>query len=284
MTRRQTTIALVGVVTLIAVAKPPTATDEAQVKDTPFFSGMPNYEIYQGDDKEFDAFKFFTGKGCLTVEGRKYYRRYNVKEGAQTASELQISRNYVNAIKAMGGTVLFDGLVEDDCAENTGYHLTIGRVVKGADELWVEVVPWNHGDDYAMTLVVKEAMRQDVTASALFEALNRDGHVALYINFDLGKATIRPDSQAVIDQVAGMLTANPALKLGVEGHTDNVGAPSSNKTLSDNRAKAVVAALVAKGIAAGRLTAVGWGQDKPVADNSMEEGRAKNRRVELVKR
>jgi len=131
---------------------------------------------------------------------------------------------------------------------------------------------------------VKEAMKQDVTSSALFEALNRDGHVALYINFDTGKATIRPDSQSVIDQVAEMLQTNPGLNLSVEGHTDSVGSPASNKALSENRAKAVVAALAAKGIDGKRLTAVGWGQDKPIADNRTEEGRAKNRRVELVKK
>lgn len=69
----------------------------------------------------------------------------------------------------------------------------------------------------------------------------------------------------------------------VEGYTDNVGAPKSNRSSSEARAKSVVAALVAKGIAAARLTASGFGQERPVADNSTEEGRAKNRRVELVK-
>jgi outer membrane protein OmpA-like peptidoglycan-associated protein len=160
----------------------------------------------------------------------------------------------------------------------------VGKVVKGGSQLWAEIVPWGDGSNYSITVVVKEAMKQDVTAGALFEALNRDGHVALYINFDTGKATIRPDSQPVINQVAEMLQTNPGLKLSVEGHTDSVGSPASNKTLSENRAKAVVAALAAKGIEAERLTAVGWGQDKPVADNNIEDGRAKNRRVELVKK
>jgi outer membrane protein OmpA-like peptidoglycan-associated protein len=81
-----------------------------------------------------------------------------------------------------------------------------------------------------------------------------------------------------------MLKSAPTLKLSIEGHTDNVGAPASNKLLSENRARSVMKAVLAGGIAAGRVTAVGFGQENPVADNRTEEGRAKNRRVELVKK
>ena len=252
--------------------------------DTAYFSGMPDYAIYEADDKEFAAWNFYNGKACDTVEGRKFHRAYILKEGAKQASDLQIARNYANAIKNMGGTIIFDGQAANPCAENSGYRMVVGKVAKGGDELWAEITSWGDGGEYSITVVVKEAMKQDVTASALFEALNRDGHVALYINFDTAKATIRPDSQPVIDQVAEMLRTNPGLKLSVEGHTDSVGSPGSNKTLSENRAQAVVATLAAKGIEAARLTAVGWGQDKPVADNNTDEGRAKNRRVELVKK
>jgi outer membrane protein OmpA-like peptidoglycan-associated protein len=127
-------------------------------------------------------------------------------------------------------------------------------------------------------------MKQDVTASSMLDALNREGHIALYINFDTGKSTIKPESKPIINQIVEMLKANPDLKISVEGHTDNVGNPKSNQTLSDERAKAVVSAIVAQGIDAKRLNATGYGQDKPIADNKTEEGRAKNRRVELVKK
>jgi outer membrane protein OmpA-like peptidoglycan-associated protein len=83
--------------------------------------------------------------------------------------------------------------------------------------------------------------------------------------------------------VIALLKTNPSLKLTVEGHTDNVGAPNYNRSLSDARARSVVAALTAQGIASRRLTAVGYGQEKPVADNGTDAGRAQNRRVELVK-
>jgi len=155
---------------------------------------------------------------------------------------------------------------------------------KGDTEVWIEVMSFNDGADYDITIMERQAMRQVVTASGLMKALEADGRVALTINFDANKAVIKDDSRPVLDQVAALLRENPALKLSVEGHTDNTGAPERNKTLSLDRAKAVVAALQAAGIDAKRLATVGWGQEKPLADNATEEGRAKNRRVELVKK
>lgn len=258
--------------------------DEPQLKDTPWFSGMPNYTIYDGEEIEFDSYNFWNGKNCTTVEGRKFRRVYTLKEDAQKASVIQITRNYTNAITSMGGTIIFNGAPQDaDCAEFNGLNIVVGKAVKGSDELWVEIATLG-GDDYYMTIILKELMKQDVTASSMFEALNRDGHIALYINFDTGKSIIRDDSKPIIDQIVQMMKSNPDLKIGVEGHTDNVGTPASNKTLSEARAKSVVSAIVAQGISADRLSPVGFGQDKPVADNNTEEGRAKNRRVELVKK
>ena len=98
------------------------------------------------------------------------------------------------------------------------------------------------------------------------------------------KADIKADGQGVIDEIATALRNTPALKVGIEGHTDNVGAAAPNLKLSEARAQAVMAALVAKGIAAARLSAAGFGQTRPIADNAAEDGRAKNRRVELVKK
>jgi outer membrane protein OmpA-like peptidoglycan-associated protein len=258
---------------------------ESEFKDMPYFSGMPSHRICDAADREFADHNFYNGKSCTTVEGRKYYREFTLKEGSKHSSDLQILRNYANAVKNMGGAIVFEGKCEAvACAENCSDRMMVGKVIKGGSELWVEVVPHNDGDDYSLTVVVKEAMKQDVTAGAMLDALNRDGHVALYINFDTGKSTIKPESKPIIEQIVQMMKANPELKISVEGHTDNVGNPKSNKTLSDNRAKAVVSAIVAQGIDTKRLSAVGHGQDKPIADNKTEEGRAKNRRVELVKK
>ena len=80
-----------------------------------------------------------------------------------------------------------------------------------------------------------------------------------------------------------MLKGAPAIRLAVEGHTDNVGAAAANKALSERRARSVMTAIVSGGIEAKRLNAAGFGQERPLADNRSEDGRAKNRRVELVK-
>ncbi|MGH8539211.1 MAG: OmpA family protein, partial [Stenotrophobium sp.] len=101
--------------------------------------------------------------------------------------------------------------------------------------------------------------------------------------FDFDKATLRPDAAPIVAQVVALLKDNPALKLSVEGNTDNVGGHDYNVKLSQQRAAAVVAELVKAGIAADRLKAAGNGPDKPIADNASSRGRAKNRRVELVK-
>jgi outer membrane protein OmpA-like peptidoglycan-associated protein len=114
-------------------------------------------------------------------------------------------------------------------------------------------------------------------------ALDRDGHVTLYINFDFNKATLKPDAAPIIAQILALLKANPDLKLSVDGYTDGVGLHDYNVKLSQARAAAVVAALEAQSIAAGRLASAGYGPDKPIASNDTDDGRAKNRRVELVK-
>jgi OOP family OmpA-OmpF porin len=116
----------------------------------------------------------------------------------------------------MGGTVVFDGTCSGaDCAENCGYRMMTAKIMKGGNELWVEVVPFNGGGDYYLTIVLKESMKQDVTAGDMLDALNRDGRIALYINFDTGRSAIKPESDPIIEQIVQLLTLNPGLTIRV---------------------------------------------------------------------
>jgi len=127
-------------------------------------------------------------------------------------------------------------------------------------------------------------MQQVVSANKLLDELNKAGFIALYITFDTAKADLKADGRATVAEIVKMLKSAPTLKISIEGHTDNVGQPAANKALSENRARSVMAAIVAGGIDAKRLSSAGFGQERPIADNRSEDGRAKNRRVELVKK
>jgi outer membrane protein OmpA-like peptidoglycan-associated protein len=130
-------------------------------------------------------------------------------------------------------------------------------------------------------------MAQDVVAdaSSMANSIRESGKVAVYgIYFDTGKSVLKPESQPTLEQISKLLKADPSLKLYVVGHTDNTGVFDANMKLSMERATSVVNALVSQfSVSASLLKACGNGPTSPVATNDTEEGRALNRRVELVK-
>ena len=104
------------------------------------------------------------------------------------------------------------------------------------------------------------------------------------IVFETGKAALKPESEPVLEQLKLFLDEKKHISLvRIEGHTDNVGTPEANRVLSERRAQSVMEALVQRGVDRARMSAAGFGQERPIADNRTEEGRAKNRRVELVR-
>ena len=122
-------------------------------------------------------------------------------------------------------------------------------------------------------------------AVPLYDRLASDGKIVTYaITFDTGKATIKPESTGEINRITKIMKDDPSINFEVQGHCDNTGSDKVNDPLSQKRAESIVAALVSNGIDASRLTAVGKGAHEPIADNGTDEGRAKNRRVEFVKK
>lgn len=122
-------------------------------------------------------------------------------------------------------------------------------------------------------------------AVPLYDRLMSEGKIVTYaITFETGKADLKPESIVEINRVAKLMQDNPGLEFEVQGHCDATGSDKVNDPLSQKRAEAIVAALVERGIASARLTPVGKGSHEPIDSNSTEEGRAKNRRVEFVKK
>jgi outer membrane protein OmpA-like peptidoglycan-associated protein len=276
--------ALVGLLALIAVPFAFGQTDRPGSKDYPGLSRMPGYYIDDYSESQFDSYTFKVKEGDKDkqqpVEGRLCKYSYRLQRDAVPASALQIIRNFQNAARSAGGQVL------REAGEGNDRETTL-RLAKGASEVWIALRALGGVDKiYWLVIVEKQAMQQDVTvdANAMARDIGETGRVALYgIHFDTGKSELKPDSTPALVEIAKMLKAKPELKVYVVGHTDMVADLATNVALSQARAQAVVKALVGQqGIAAARLIAFGDGPYAPVASNKTEDGRARNRRVELV--
>ncbi len=257
----------------LALAEP----DRKGSKDHPLISRMPSFHIVDYKTTEFDSQRFIgQDKKPVSIEGRKTYIQYNLDKGAPQPGELTIRRNLGAALQKIGGKVVFD--------DNFNRVSTI-VLQKDGKEIWVEVRAFP--TLYRQTIVERGAMKQEVVAdaAAMGRDLDASGRVAVYgIYFDTNKTELKPESGAALTEIAKLLKSAPALKVHIVGHTDSVGSLDANLKLSKGRAASVVKALTGKyGIAAARLKAHGVASLAPVASNDTEGGKAKNRRVELVK-
>lgn len=218
----------------------------------------------------------------LVKKGKLWHLEY-LKPGPdgqpdETFSEVEIVDNYVAAVKEVRGRVL---------------------APPGEDELYFTVPRSDGGITYALLLssdgkytldIVDEKPLQRrlklarTTADEMVQGLKQQGSVSVYgIRFATDSAALEVGAAATLEDVVKVLQANPGLKVEVQGHTDNSGSVEHNLELSRHRAATVTQYLELYGISADRLTTEGYGETRPVADNSTEAGRAKNRRVELVK-
>ena len=242
----------------------------------------------------------------ILLEGRHTHILYRAPKDR---SVLEVFRNYEAALKSAGFETLFtcaraecgfgfnarinpsaryNGLLYDNQQRYLAARLSRPE---GDVNVALYVTSFEPQNQTFILLDVLETEEMDekmvvIEASEMEQALARDGKIAIYgILFDFDSATITPDSQPQIEQLAALLSGNPQIEVLIVGHTDGKGAFDYNLSLSQRRAQAVVEALASGyGIAASRLMPAGAGMVAPVATNRTEEGRAKNRRVEIVER
>ncbi len=274
----------------------------------PFFKdpeGLDN--LLKGRDAliPFERHWFIAGQQARTEEGKLALAKYNLEyaKSGRKYSALEFHRNYENAISTLGGAIISTTQFTKEVVAGAGGTDAIKKYFYGASptdyyehhsflirtidkEYWIHVSTGSVPLHGFVTVLEKQAMQSAlafVDAAAMKKELDANGRVALYINFDLDKATLRPDAQPTVDEINKLLLADSSLKLSIEGHTDGTGGAEHNRALATARARSVLGALVGLGVDPTRLASKGFGADKPIADNSTDQGRAKNRRVELVK-
>ncbi len=251
----------------------PTLTAPAD-NDFRLLGHMPDYTIVKTEKFEQSEQEFDVGPSLppIKVQGKRTNLTYQATARPQPAADIEVVENYLAAVRVRGGELLFQG------------DKDVTARFEDAGQIWVRVTSL-FGEVNVSVLEEKPVKAvEPPKPDALKAALDKDGRVALYVNFDFAKATLKADAAPVIAQVVALLKANPAYRLSIEGHTDSVGGAEPNLKLSEARAATVVAELVKAGIAAARVSSAGAGLSKPIATNDTSEGRAKNRRVELVKR
>jgi outer membrane protein OmpA-like peptidoglycan-associated protein len=316
MTAFMRTVFVAGL--LIGLSAPFAAAQDQDVegsKDHPLISRYPGSYITNYLAKDFDEFTLPLSKTndlkfakSQHLEGKITRIVYVAPQGR---SVLEVFRNYQGALKNGGFETLFTcgpqdcvgpgnttarvygpGEYDDYWGPDHGIHYLSAKLGRPEGDAYVSLVVDNQGGDfrpnvelYVIEVKPMESGLITVDAASLANDINRTGHASVYgIYFDTGKADVKPESDATLKEIAKLLQGDSTLKLYVVGHTDNQGALDLNMDLARRRAEAVLAALSTKyAVPASRLKAFGAGPYLPVASNDSEDGRAKNRRVELVK-
>lgn len=305
----------------LAASLPAFAKDVAGSKDHPMVGRYVGAEITQFKSADFDEVRLLkapldlkadgeklTDGNSLRLEGKVLRIRY---DAPKDRSSLEVMRNYEESLAAKGFETVFacaDGdcfkgressfrfaFVGDDGQINyrfdKGVRYRLVHLARPTGDVWAAVIVGGDVGPLVRVVAVDVKPMQGgqiafVDAGAMAQAIAATGRVALYgIQFDFDEAEIKPESRPTLNEIGKFLKADPTISVVVTGHTDAKGAFDYNVDLSRRRAGAVAADLAGRyGIAADRLTPFGAGMAAPIAPNDDETGRAKNRRVELVKR
>ncbi len=285
-------------------------TDKKGSQDHSLIQRFKQSYIYDYEIISFEPYTIVTGKSdgskltsTQEVEGKVYRIFYSLPTDA--GSVYEIYSNYLNALQSNGAEILFNCKNLSDCGRYFWDYLRdldkkiqmppyygeesaylAAKFSKDGMGYYVTIIPGYGLSEmgYEVTVVEVKEMEQQISLDGIEKAMNDKGKVSLYgILFDTGSDVIKESSYKEIDLIAQYLKKNTRKKVYIVGHTDNTGSYSTNLTLSEKRAKAVMTALSSKyGISADRMTSVGVGPVAPESKNTSEEGRKKNRRVEIV--
>lgn len=281
------------------------AISDKELGEFPFFSLPEGLALLNKKpiERKFDRI-FFPIDGVMTpIEGRVW--KADISTEGRKHGEWSLpyfEKSYTEAIVAVGGVKIFDGKVSKDeidrIKDEATYFGEGGSIDYWNSPVKVYVIRRADGGDVyiqfsgntaggRLQILQQEAFKQTITmlkSDEIATQLNEKGKAVLHINFDTDKATLKPDGVDAVNEITKVLKADNTLKLEINGYTDNSGTADHNKKLSEARAATVKSELITAGISADRLSSNGYGQDNPIADNTTEEGKAQNRRVELVKK
>ncbi len=279
----------------------PVSTED--IGDFPFFTAPEGAKYINNPKvKDFDFIVFVTPESIYEVEGKTFRSHvHKDKESRVEISGRYLNKSFEDAIVNAGGVKVFEGSLtkeqKDKYKELATYAGSNGSLDIWNDAIVMYVIRRNDGNVYiamekatgnstSIQIVQEKAFEQTiqkVTSAEIESDLLNSGKSVLQINFDTDRATLKADGSETVQEIIKVLRDNPKLKIAINGYTDNSGGKEHNQKLSEDRASTVKKEIIKAGIGADRLTSKGFGQDNPVATNDTEEGKAQNRRVELVK-
>lgn len=274
----------------------------ADIGDFPFINLPEGLEAHKGAiERKFDVC-FFPINGIMTpFEGKLYKANVGAVRGEEY-SQRYFEKSLEDYLLSVGAVQVFDGEITKEEYErynkqdpNKGGSGDMGYwdqnikffVIRSKEKgnIYIQFTSNNAGGK--LNIVQEEAFKQTITkvsADDIVKDLTEKGKSILYINFDVDKSNITTEGKEVVTQIAEALQKDKNLKISIEGHTDNTGDAVHNKKLSHDRANSVRNTLITGGVDKARLSAIGFGSEKPLVTNNSDENKAKNRRVELVKK
>lgn len=284
------------------------------IGDFPFITAPEGIDIYDfpenGQPKDgitalfpFKKFEVYDGKNVQSVEGKLAVIYFmEDKSNGFKYDQYIFDRNIPDYFNKMGAKLIYKGnFPEQEELRNrlheNMYAGTYGSyglnddspfyvyAFKNGNKKYIANIQSNSAQGTVFIVELKdfEPTMKQYQASEIQKELHASGKAVLHINFDTDKATLKPDGSQVVSEIAKALESDKNLKISINGYTDGSGDKAHNLKLSEERAGTVKSELVKAGIEAQRLSSKGFGQDNPISDNTTEEGKALNRRVELVK-